>query len=93
MILNYDFEDDYFEYEPDSDELDCALTSILNTLNKDGLISLVLYIKDSECDLTEYFQDELKEYFEKYAYESYRDSKEYEKDPLGYFGMKQSDFI
>ena len=80
MILDYDDSD----YEITNDDIH----EYLKSRTKNELIELILDIVDYE-DL----RDELTEYFEDEARESYNDSKEYEKDPLGYYGMSESDFI
>lgn len=49
------------------------------------------YADDDE--VFDYLEDELKLYYESEAYEEYLDNEAYRKDPLGYYGMKQSDFI
>lgn len=44
------------------------------------------YFKDN-------FYDEMQKYFEPLAEEAFKDALEYERDPLGYYGMSWSDFI
>ena len=46
-----------------------------------------------QSDLWEEWADDAKEYFREAAEEAYQDQEEYDRDPLGYFGMKQSDFL
>lgn len=38
-------------------------------------------------------RDEIRDYYRDNAEEEYEDYKSYIKDPLGYYGMRQSDFI
>ena len=80
--MTLDYKD--FEYEIDNQKIE----EYLKSRTKNDLIEIILDYIDFE-DL----KDELTEYFEDEAYEYYQDSTDYEKDPLGYYGMKQSDFI
>lgn len=41
----------------------------------------------------ENFREEIEMYYWDEAYEAYKDEREYRKNPLGYFGMKERDFI
>ena len=43
--------------------------------------------------LYELRRDDIKDYYRDNAEEEYEDYKSYIKDPLGYYGMRQSDFI
>ncbi len=107
MILHYSFGDDYrnydFDYEIDNQDVQNGIAQIVEPYSKDIAKSTTEYtqrkiasfIKDNEIEETmfEKYEDELKEYFEEEARESYEASKEYEKDPLGYYGMSQKDFF
>ena len=84
MILNYG---DY-EYEISIEDID----NYLKTRTKNELLEIIFNVIDYD-ELFNYLEDDLLDYFEDEANEQYEDSKEYDKDPLGYFGMKQSDFI
>lgn len=48
---------------------------------------------DLSDTLTEEYEDEIKDYFADEAWESYKEQKKYEADPLGYHGMSVHDFI
>jgi hypothetical protein len=107
MIINYSFGgDEYevgddFEYEVDYIDVQDALRHIIKKefkIKKEDEKALKLLdfiIKDLDVDdaLEAYFEDDLRDYFYDEAYEAYCDACEYEKDPLGYFGMSQRDFI
>jgi hypothetical protein len=107
MIINYSFGgDEYevgddFEYEVDYTDVRDALRHIIKKEfqikqeDEKTLKLLDFIIKDLDVDdaLEAYFEDDLRDYFYDEAYEAYSDACEYEKDPLGYFGMSQRDFI
>lgn len=44
-------------------------------------------------DELEEFKEIAEEYFEDEAREQYEDEREYHRDPMGYYGLSQSDFI
>ena len=46
-----------------------------------------------QSDLWEQWADDAKEYFREAAEEAYQDQEEYDRDPLGYFGMSWRDFL
>ena len=49
-------------------------------------------IKEVLFDHLDEFSDDAEEFFEADAYEQYKDSAEYEKDPYAYYGVNQRDF-
>ena len=46
-----------------------------------------------QSDLWKEWEDDAKEYFCDAAEEAYQDQEEYDRDPLGYFGMSWRDFL
>lgn len=105
MILRYEFGGneyecgDDFEYDADVTKKDLIQITKEHTNASDSddtvkLLNFFLFDLDGTQELLEeYFEEELHDYFEDDAREAYEDCCEYEKDPLGYYGMKQSDFI
>lgn len=53
----------------------------------------LFYAAGAWDNLTDYYEDELKAAYEEDAKEAYENEKAYSKDPLGYYGMSQKDFI
>lgn len=94
MTITYYFgnDDSEFEYEADYSEV---LDIVYKSLKADG------YDIDDEDEVTEelieeyidYCMDEIKEHFHDEAYEEWEDAESYRKDPLGYYGFSNSDFI
>ena len=39
------------------------------------------------------YREAIEEHYRDEAYEAYKDEREYRKNPLGYFGMKERDFL
>lgn len=107
MLINYVFDgndDEYgndFEYEVDYIDVRDALRHIIKKefqIKKDDeavlkLLDFIIKELDADDALEAYFEDDLRDYFYDDAYEAYSDACEYEKDPLGYFGMSQRDFL
>lgn len=97
MKLFYNFDDfDEFEYDVVDtrpaiidalqEELGCCTKTaieIVNSFNK-----LDVYDK-----LEERYEEDIKQYFKDDAKDLYEENKARSRDELGYFGMKQSDFI
>lgn len=85
MTLYYTFQvgyDDYddFEYEIDAIE---ALEAIGVDIDDD--IDIEEYAEEYRDEITDYYEDE--------AYEAWKDEKDYNANPLGYYGMSERDFI
>ena len=80
MELEYCYKDNDFTYEINEDDL----IEFLNTKTKSELIDLLIESFDFEV-----FTDELRDFFEGDAIEYF----EKEKDPLGYVGISQKDFL
>ena len=93
MIITYENDYESFDHEIDAFEVNEALENILDGLTKEQLIELILNVLDNQTELEDYFYDDIKGYFATTAWETYRDNQLYEKDPLGYYGMSQKDFI
>lgn len=77
-------EDIAFEYEPPEYMLRRAKIDILEEQNKEDLIEIII----DEDDIEDYFYEQLKDYFEKYAWEEYENEIANSEPPY-----KQSDFI
>lgn len=84
MIIEYEFNGDYFEYEITQEEL----MEYLRTIPKNELLNMIFDLIE-EIDLFDYLKDYLTDYFESDARRQYYENK----DPLGSIGMSQSDFI
>ena len=84
MKIYYDFRGDDFEYEPPMDLLQKAKIDILREQNKEDLIEIII----AEDDIEDCFYDQLKDYFEEYAYDEYRDIISSQEPPY-----RQTDFI
>lgn len=85
MKIYYDVDDDYtFEYEPPEDMLRQAKIDILEEQDKEDLIEIII----AEDDIEECFYEQLKDYFEEYAWEEYENEIANSEPPY-----RQSDFI
>lgn len=71
-------------YEPPEDMLRQAKIDILEEQNKEDLIEIII----AEDDIEECFYEQLKDYFEEYAWEEYENEIANSEPPY-----KQSDFI
>lgn len=71
----------YYSFEEECFEYEVCTIEALKAL---GL--------DVEEDEEEY-RDEITDYYYNEAYEAWKDQKEYERNPLGYFGMSEKDFL
>lgn len=78
MSYFYDFEDDdTFEFEPSSDELENGLKAIIESETSQQIVEQMCELVDTGCqDIEEYFEEELKEYFEPIAYKAWKESIE-----------------
>lgn len=76
-MIEYVFDDDIFEYEPDMSYRDWV--SFLKDLDKSTLIDIITDIAEYS-DLEEYFKEELYDMFENEAYNEYLDCKESERE-------------
>lgn len=77
-------EDIVFEYEPPEDMLEQAKIDILEEQDKEDLIEIII----AEDDIEECFYEQLKDYFEEYAWEEYENEIANSEPPY-----RQSDFI
>lgn len=84
MIIVYNFKGEDFEFEVTSEDI----KEYLKTRPKNELLDIILELIE-EIDLFDHLKDELTDYFEDDAKSQYEATK----DPLGYVGMSQSDFI
>lgn len=95
MGITFYFDDNSFNY--DLDVPDSVKYEILAKYY--GVTVEQLKKIDDDFDLfaddrfAELFEDELRDYYNDEAYEMYKDCVEYNKDPMSYYGLKQSDFI
>lgn len=89
ITLKYNFSNDdiLYEFKPNQLRINSALRTILSEFKKEDLIELVMDSMDENC-----FEEELAEYFEKEAYDEYRETCDYKKDPYGYYGLNERDF-
>lgn len=84
MKIYYTFGDDHYEYEPSDDLLEKAKIDILEEQDKEDLIEIII----AEDNIEDCFYDQLKDYFEEYAYDEYKDVMALQEPPY-----RQSDFI
>ena len=84
MKIYYEFGDDNYEYEPPEDMLEQAKIDILEEQDKEDLIEIII----AEDNIEDCFYDQLKDYFEEYAYGEYKDVMASQEPPY-----RQSDFI
>lgn len=80
MIIYYD---DY-EYEPPYDMLEQAKIDILEEQSKEDLIEIII----SEENIEDVFYEQLRDYFEEYAWEQYKQELANSEPPYN-----QNDFI
>ncbi len=95
MYLTYYLENgNSFDYEADWDEVKEAITKIFAVTYRVSETTAMDIIDDfdlyEQCE--EQFKDQLKDYFSRKAYESYRDDEKYPTDADRY-GVKNSWFI
>lgn len=93
MKLSYSTDYESFDHEIDSFEVQEALEHVLDKFTKEELICLLVTDLDIQSELEEYFHDDIKDYYEDEAWDAYRDDLLYSRDPLGYYGMSQRDFL
>lgn len=102
MILNYDFNDWDFEYSLDECEIkDFIEYKMLEEGDLDDTYSTrkaIRFMIDrldlvNDNDFLDSYEEDMKDYFEDDARIVFNDTQERDKDPLGYVGMRQSDFI
>ena len=102
MVLYMSIDDHDFEYELSKDEIaDFLVDQMLKESGVDNMHStrkVVRYMIDTldlvyDEDFLSNYTEEIKEYFYEEIEEAYRDAEEQSRDPLGYVGMSQSDFI
>ena len=77
-----------YEYMPNCDEVKNAIIKIISHKTPKEIYNILDEIADDGADLEEYFYDELKDYFEEYAYGEYKDIMASQEPPY-----RQSDFI
>ena len=84
MIIYYEFNDDDFEYEPPQELLEEIEKKILQSQNQEDLIEIIM----AGDNIEDCFYDELKDYFEQYAWAEYKQEIANSEPPY-----RQSDFI
>lgn len=84
MELNYVFNGEEFDFEVNTDDL----YEFFKNKTKNELLEIIFDNMD-ESDLFWNFEDDLKDYYEDDALNKYEKNK----DPLGYVGMREKDFI
>lgn len=80
------------EYKNDLKEYDKDLRVEDININNMSVVNDLLFEIDRK-DILEEFEDNIKDYFYADAKEAYNDANEYHKDPYGYNGVRQSDFL
>lgn len=77
---------------PEEDKKDSSGNTItdVSKLSSDEIADI---LSDIDEWIEENYSDEIKDYFEDDAKEAYEDAQAYNRDPYGYYGMSQSDFI
>ena len=75
MIITYEFCDDDFEYDVDFFERDEALRKICSDISHESLINILLAFDTCKVNLSEFFKEELKEFFTEKAYKAWRDCR------------------
>lgn len=102
MTLNYHFNDWDFEYSLEECEIkDFIEDKMLEEGDLDDTYSTRKAIRFmiDRLDLTndsgflDGYEEDMRDYFEEVAYESYKQMRQRDADPLGWVGMSQSDFI
>lgn len=92
--LNYTFDDEDYTYSVDYEEFQDFITNEFASTY--GLIyetaNNIIEDMDLWDLLEEDYQEAILEHFEEEARESFLDYKEHQKDPLGYYGVSESDF-
>lgn len=93
--IYYDFDDNEFLYEADEYRLNEYIETLFEneySVTKEQAQRIIENF-DLYESLEEIYEEQIKDFFEDLAYEEYVDSCEYRKDPLGYYGISNSDFI
>lgn len=80
------------EYKNDLKEYGKDLKIEDININNMSVVNDLLFEIDRK-DILEEFEDSIKDYFYADAKEVYNDANEYRKDPYGYNGVRQSDFL
>lgn len=106
MVILYYFNDEDFEFDTDFDDRMSALKEHLSTLDMSAIIELCLETgvqagpNDTKEELIDelvhhddHFKDFLEEHFEDEAREAYEEQEAERRDPLGFRGLSQRDFI
>lgn len=100
MKIIYYFNDDEFLYEPAYEDIEDAIVnfmikdceSVVTNFDKVGaeqMAKFVVYGLDLSDEITEQYEDYLRDYFEDEAREHYKDEIAYEKDKADWFGTKR----
>ena len=92
--LNYTFDDEDYAYPIDYGEFQDFITNeFASTYGLSyGTANNIIEDMDLWVLLEEDYQEAILEHFEEEARESFLDYKGYQKDPLGYYGVSESDF-
>lgn len=75
MVISYTFNNISFDYEVEYDRYLVALHNILLKQDKDSLIERLISADGCVANLQEDYSEELKNYFEKFAYKEYLDRR------------------
>ena len=73
MIINYNFDGNYYDYEVKG--FYKAVSKILLDKSKEALADIIMCANLSVIDLKELLEEELKEYYEEYAYKEYKERR------------------
>lgn len=71
MTINYCFDGEFFDYDVSHDRYFVAVHNLLFKEDKEHLVQMIINADDCVLNLTDEYKDELKEYFEKFAYKAY----------------------
>lgn len=100
--LMYDFEDYDFEYSLEECEIKDFIedkmleeSDIDDTYSNRKAIRFMIDRLDlvNDNDFLDSYKEDMEDYFEEVAYESYKQMRQRDADPLGWVGMSQRDFI
>ena len=75
MVINYNFEEGFFDYEIEYHEYQKALIHILLQQEKADLVESIIGFDESLVDLKATYKEELKDHFEKRAYKEFLDRR------------------
>ena len=90
MEFSYQFGDGDYLYEPEFDDEDEAIKSVLGYMDKEVLIDLLVNKLDVREDLLDILESDIRDELEDNAYQAWKQEKAEDKEKKDWYGTKRN---